>query len=257
MNGAERALIPPERAAGRKVLRTENVCVNFDGLRALDDVDLALPQGEILGLIGPNGAGKTTLVNVISGFQRATQGSVSIGSSELSALPPHRIARAGVARSFQGGRPFRELTAAESVEVAALGVGRSRLEAKAVATDLLERLGLAHWAHERAGSLSFGDERKLGVVRALATDPAFLLLDEPAAGLNEREADELVSAVRKIRDDFSCGVLLIEHDMRVVMGLCDRVQVLDHGRTISTGTPDEVRQDSLVIEAYLGTTATR
>ena len=257
MTGAEGALIPPEGAAGRKVLRTENVCVNFEGLRALDGVDLVLQQGEILGLIGPNGAGKTTLVNVISGFQRAVQGSVSIGSTELSALPPHRIARAGVARSFQGGRPFRELTAAESVEVAALGVGRSRSDAKAVATDLLARLSLADRAHERAGSLSFGDERKLGVVRALATDPAFLLLDEPAAGLNEHEADELVSAVRKIRDDFSCGVLLIEHDMRVVMGLCERVQVLDHGRTISTGTPDEVRQDSLVIEAYLGTTATR
>jgi branched-chain amino acid transport system ATP-binding protein len=204
-------------------------------------------------LIGPNGAGKTTMVNVITGFQRPTAGTVLLGEVTVTSLRPHQVARAGVARSFQGGRPFAEFTAAESIEVAGLGVGHSRSKARARASELLERIGLAHRAHERAGSLPFGEERKLGVVRALATDPKFLLLDEPAAGLNEREADELMVAIRGIRDDFGCGVLVIEHDMRVVMGLCERIHVLDYGRTISVGTPDVVRRDASVIAAYLGT----
>lgn len=248
--------MPEDLRSGDRDLVVEGVSVHFDGLRALDGIDLELPQGEILGLIGPNGAGKTTLVNVVSGFQRPTDGTVRIGVTVLTRLPAHKIARTGVARSFQGGRPFPELTVGESVEAAALGAGRRRRrEARRMVGDLLRRVQLEHREHERAGSLPFGEERKLGVVRALAAQPTFLLLDEPAAGLNEREADELVLAVRAIRDDFGCGVLLIEHDMRVVMGLCERIQVLDYGKTIANGPPDRVRRDPLVIEAYLGTAA--
>ncbi len=248
--------MPEDLATRRRELVIEGVSVHFDGLRALDGIDLELPQGEILGLIGPNGAGKTTLVNVVSGFQRPTSGTVRIGATTLTRLPAHKVARAGVARSFQGGRPFPQLTVGESVEAAALGAGRRRRrEARQLASDLLRRVQLEHREHERAGSLPFGEERKLGVARALAAQPTFLMLDEPAAGLNEREADELVLAVRGIRDDFGCGVLLIEHDMRVVMGLCERIQVLDYGKTIAKGTPDSIRRNPLVIEAYLGSSA--
>jgi branched-chain amino acid transport system ATP-binding protein len=233
-------------------LCTVGITVEFEGVRALDAVDLELAPGEILGLIGPNGAGKTTLVNVMTGFQPPTLGSVRLGSVDLTRLAPHRLVRAGVARSFQGGRPFSGLTVFESIEVAALGSGKPRTEARELARSLLDRIGLAEKAGARAASLPYGDQRRVGVVRALATGPAFLLLDEPAAGLNEAEADELVTAIRRIRDDFACGVLLIEHDMRVVMGLCERIHALDHGQTIAVGSPAEIRRDARVIEAYLG-----
>jgi branched-chain amino acid transport system ATP-binding protein len=236
-------------------LRTEQVTVQFEGLKALDQVDLELSRGEILGLIGPNGAGKTTLVNVISGFQRPTAGLVFKADLEISTMPPHRVARHGIARSFQGSRPFPELTVDENVRVAALGTGRSSHEAKELAESLLSRIGLTERAGHQAGSLPYGDQRKVGVARALATGPEFMLLDEPAAGLNESEADELARAIREIRDDFGCGVLVIEHDMRFVMGLCERIHVLDYGKTIGMGSPEEIRRNPQVIEAYLGTSA--
>jgi ABC-type branched-subunit amino acid transport system ATPase component len=244
-----------ERQADAESLRTQAVAVDFEGLRALDKVDLEFSRGEILGLIGPNGAGKTTLVNVVSGYQRPTTGSVHMGSLEITGLAPHKVTRHGVARSFQAGRPFPALTVAESVEVAALGSGCSRAQAREVTNSLMTMVGLASRRDEPSATLPYGDQRKLGVIRALATDPAFLLLDEPAAGLSEREADDLVVAIRLMRDDFGCGVLLIEHDMRVVMDLCERIQVLDYGRTISLGTPERVREDPKVIEAYLGASA--
>ena len=214
---------------------------------------MQLRSGEILGLIGPNGAGKTTLVNALTGFQKPTEGRVFLDDVDITGWAPHRIGRRGLGRTFQGVRIFRELTAFENVELGALGVGASRTEARTRASALLERMHLADRADRKAGTLPYGDERRIGLLRVLAMLPAFLMLDEPAAGMNEAESDDLMAAVAEIRDEFGCGVLVIEHDMRVIMGLCERIQVLDYGKTISVGTPTEVQRDPAVITAYLGT----
>ena len=214
---------------------------------------MQLRSGEILGLIGPNGAGKTTLVNALTGFQKPTEGRVFLDDVDITGWAPHRIGRRGLGRTFQGVRIFRELTAFENVELGALGVGASRKEARTRASELLERMHLADRADRKAGTLPYGDERRIGLLRVLAMLPAFLMLDEPAAGMNEAESDDLMAAVAEIRDEFGCGVLVIEHDMRVIMGLCERIQVLDYGKTISVGTPTEVQRDPAVITAYLGT----
>jgi branched-chain amino acid transport system ATP-binding protein len=226
--------------------------VHFEGLAALDDVDLTLDRGEILGLIGPNGAGKTTLVNVLSGFQRPSRGTVGLDRRFVTKLPPDRRAARGIARTFQSVRIFGGLSALENVESGAVGVGLGRRAARKLAWELLDFVDLAEVAHRRASELPHGHERRLGVLRALATRPSFLLLDEPAAGLDESESDELVIAIGRIRDHFECGVLVIEHDMRLIMGVCERIQVLDYGKVISVGTPEEVRRDESVITAYLG-----
>jgi branched-chain amino acid transport system ATP-binding protein len=222
-------------------------------VKAVDGVDVQLRSGEILGLIGPNGAGKTTLVNALTGFQKPTEGRVFLDDVDITGWAPHRIGRRGLGRTFQGVRIFRELTAFENVELGALGVGASRKEARTRASELLERMHLADRADRKAGTLPYGDERRIGLLRVLAMLPAFLMLDEPAAGMNEAESDDLMAAVAEIRDEFGCGVLVIEHDMRVIMGLCERIQVLDYGKTISVGTPTEVQRDPAVITAYLGT----
>jgi ABC-type branched-subunit amino acid transport system ATPase component len=233
-------------------VRAEAIRVHFVGVKAVDGVDLQLRSGEILGLIGPNGAGKTTLVNALTGFQKPTEGHVFLDDVEITGWRPHKIGRRGIGRTFQGVRVFRELTAFENVELGALGVGTSRKEARMRATELLERMHLTDRADRKAGTLPYGDERRIGLLRVLAMLPAFLMLDEPAAGMNEAESDDLMSAVADIRDEFGCGVLVIEHDMRVIMGLCERIQVLDYGKTISIGTPSEVQGDPAVITAYLG-----
>jgi ABC-type branched-subunit amino acid transport system ATPase component len=222
-------------------------------VKAVDGVGVQLRSGEILGLIGPNGAGKTTLVNALTGFQKPTEGRVFLDDVDITGWAPHRIGRRGLGRTFQGVRIFRELTAFENVELGALGVGASRKEARTRASELLERMHLADRADRKAGTLPYGDERRIGLLRVLAMLPAFLMLDEPAAGMNEAESDDLMAAVAEIRDEFGCGVLVIEHDMRVIMGLCERIQVLDYGKTISVGTPTEVQRDPAVITAYLGT----
>ena len=234
-------------------VRAENVKVHFAGVKAVDGVDLVLRRGEILGLIGPNGAGKTTLVNALTGFQELTGGRVFIDELEITGWPPHRLGRMGLVRTFQGVRVFGELTAFENVELGALGVGASRKDARKRAWELLERMQLSDRAEQRAASMSYGDERRLGLLRVLATMPNFLMLDEPAAGMNEAESDELMAAIAEIRNEFGFGVLVIEHDMRVIMGLCERIQVLDYGKTISIGSPDEVQRDPAVVTAYLGT----
>jgi branched-chain amino acid transport system ATP-binding protein len=224
-------------------------------VKALDGVTLELHRHEVVGLIGPNGAGKSTLVNVMSGFDVPTSGRVSLGEDDVTGWSPHRRGRAGIARTFQHSRSFRGLTVRENVEVAALGVGGGPRVARRRADELLELLALAPYGGALAGTLAHGDERRLGVARALATEPAFVLLDEPAAGLPEAEVPEFAAVVRAVRDDHDAGVLLIDHNMALVMEVCDRIQVLDQGRTLAEGTPAEIRRNLDVASAYLGESA--
>jgi branched-chain amino acid transport system ATP-binding protein len=241
-----------EAAAGVELLEARGLKVHFGGVHAVDGVDLVLKQDEILGLIGPNGAGKTTLVNALSGFQKPTAGTVRMNGTDVTGWSPHRLARRGLTRTFQSVRLFPGLTVLENVELGGVGVGMRRASARKWARELLERLNLADKAHLYGTGLPHGLERRLGIVRALAAKPTFLMLDEPAAGLNEQESDELVGSLTLIRDDFSCALAVIEHDMRLIMRLCERIQVLDYGKTISIGTPAQVRSDPAVLTAYLG-----
>jgi ABC-type branched-subunit amino acid transport system ATPase component/ABC-type branched-subunit amino acid transport system permease subunit len=234
-------------------LRAEGIILAFSGLQVLRGVELELAPGEALGLIGPNGAGKTTLVNVLSGFQAPNSGSVSLDGTCVTGWSPARLARAGLGRTFQAALPFAGLTVIESVAVGAMGVGIGRRRAVSVAAEVLERLGLSEQAQSPAGLRPPGDQRLLGIARALATGPRYLLLDEPAAGLNDEERRDLVAILRGVIRDFGCAILLIEHDMNVVMDLCSRVQVLDDGKTVLVGTPEEVQAHPAVVEAYLGT----
>ena len=240
-----------ERGPG-ETLRASSVSRSFEGVRALKDVTLELHRHEVVGLIGPNGAGKSTLVNVLSGFDFPTTGTVQLAGRRVTGWSAHRRARAGLARTFQHSRSFRDLTVRENVEVAALGVRAGPREARRRADDLLGLLGLAALADAPAGTLAHGDERRLGVARALATEPAFVLMDEPAAGLPEAEMPEFAAVVRSVRDDHSAGVLLIDHNMALVMEVCDRIQVLDQGETLAEGSPAEIRRNLDVAAAYLG-----
>ncbi len=233
-------------------LSAQGVTVRFGGLIAIDDVSIRLERGEILGLIGPNGAGKTTLINVLSGFQRPLVGTIVVGERDCTGLPRHGFARAGVVRTFQAVRLFRGLTVSENVEIGYVAQGLGRGEARQRALDILGELRLNAQAHRPAAGLSYGEERRLGLARALAVNPRFLLLDEPAAGLAAAEADELRKLIIDIRARYGCGVLVIEHNMALVMNLCERIQVLDSGRTIAAGTPAEIRADERVRRAYLG-----
>jgi branched-chain amino acid transport system ATP-binding protein len=243
-----------ERRPG-EALRASAVSRSFEGVRALVDVTLELHRHEVVGLIGPNGAGKSTLVNVLTGFDYPSAGTVELGGHDITGWRSHRRARAGLARTFQHSRSFRGLSVRENVEVAALGVGTRRREARRRAGELLELLGLEASADEYAGTLAHGDERRLGVARALATEPAFVLMDEPAAGLPEPEVPEFAAVVRSVRDDHDAGVLLIDHNMALVMSVCDRIHVLDQGRTLAQGAPSEIRGNLDVTAAYLGETA--
>jgi branched-chain amino acid transport system ATP-binding protein len=242
-------------SSGIETLTVSGLHVHFEGVKAVDGIDLVLRRGEILGLIGPNGAGKTTLVNAISGFEEADAGSVRLAGTDVTGWSPRRLARAGLVRTFQNVRLFSGLSAFENVEVGGLGVGLSRRAARASATELLKRLGLAEWRDTPAGALPYGQERRLGIARALSARPRFVLLDEPAAGLNEAESDALMGSLKALPGQLDTGVMIIEHDMRLILRLCDRVQVLDHGKTISLGTPEQIRNDPVVLAAYLGTSA--
>jgi branched-chain amino acid transport system ATP-binding protein len=252
MEAAGEAGVEDAATNGADRLEARGLAVHFGGVRAVDGVDLVLRKGEILGLIGPNGAGKTTLVNALSGFQKPTAGSVFLNGTDVTGWNPERLARRGLTRTFQSVRLFPGLTVLENVELGGVGVGMRRPAARKWARELLERLELGDKASAWGTGLPHGLERRLGIVRALAAKPAFLLLDEPAAGLNEQESDDLVASLTLIRDDFECALVVIEHDMRVIMRLSERIQVLDYGKTISIGTPAQVRRDPAVLAAYLG-----
>jgi ABC-type branched-subunit amino acid transport system ATPase component len=237
------------------VLSVQNVTKEFVGLKALENVSLTLRQGEILGLIGPNGSGKTTLINVVTGLLPLTSGKIFINSHDLSKATPYKIARSGISRTFQTIRLFKQLTVRENIEVAAMSVGFSRAKARQRAAQVIEEFGLEAWVYHLAGMLPYGRERRVEIARALAMQPKFLMLDEPAAGLNEEESDELLQILSAIPGSKALGMLIVEHDMRLIMRLCDRLHVLSYGKTIGEGTPEEVRQIPGVIEAYLGSTA--
>jgi branched-chain amino acid transport system ATP-binding protein len=243
---------PSHGQNGSHALVVEGVSKNFAGLQALRDVSLKLEQGEILGLIGPNGSGKTTLINVITGLLPSSAGRITAGGVEITNLPPFEIAKTGVSRTFQTIRLFRELTVLENIEVAAVSVGYLRRQARQRAEAALEEMGALQWADYRAGELPYGHERRVEVARALAMSPKFLLLDEPAAGLNEEESDELLKILAPIPAEKNLGMLIVEHDMRLIMRLCHRLHVLSYGKTIGEGTPEQIRKIPAVVGAYLG-----
>jgi branched-chain amino acid transport system ATP-binding protein len=227
---------------------------SFAGVEALREVSLELSPGEVVGLIGPNGAGKSTLVNVLSGFDRPSRGRILLEERDVTRWSAHRRGRHGLARTFQHSHAFRGLSVRENVEVSALGVGVSGRHAAHRADELLQLLGLAEYADRPASDLSHGDERRLGVARALATDPRYVLLDEPAAGLSEAEIPRFATAVNMVRER-GTGVLLVDHNVALVLEVCERIHVLDQGATLAEGTPDEIRADLGVAAAYLGESA--
>lgn len=233
-------------------LRTTNVCVYFEGVRAVDEVNLVAPRGRITGLIGPNGAGKSTLFNAVSGFVPLTAGRVLIGEHDVTGWAATRVAQFGLVRTFQDTRIFKRLTVLENVELGAMGSGLHGAKARQAATSALELLGVGHLSNELAANVSHGDERRAGIARAVATEPDFLLLDEPAAGLDDDETSALSENIVAIRDELGCGVLLVEHDMSVIFSICEGIHVMDSGRTIAVGSPEQIRTNPAVIEAYFG-----
>lgn len=235
-----------------QTLETRNVHVAFGGIHALTGVDLVIRPGIVQGLIGPNGAGKTTLVNVLSGFQKPTRGHVVLKGEDVSNAGPQKLARAGVGRSFQAARLFQDMTVAQNLMTAAIGTGLTKAQAQARSEEVLEWMGLGHIDQTLGGALSYGDERRISIARALALNPDFLLLDEPASGMNDEESQTLMKIIRDIPNHYKCGVLLIEHNMKVIMGVCEYVYVLDGGRNLADGTPQEVQDNPDVRRAYLG-----
>ncbi|MBF5041771.1 ABC transporter ATP-binding protein [Aggregicoccus sp. 17bor-14] len=275
-------------AAGPALLEADQASIQFGGLKALSNFSLAVRSGDLQGLIGPNGAGKTTAFNVLTGVYRPTSGEVRVVGQRVNGRQPHQINHLGLARTFQNIRLFKSLSALDNVKVAcrsdvASGAVHGDLSMKARmgaaltnyrdwwramlltpgfqaeerriterAERLLEVMGLAHRRDEEAKNLPYGEQRRLEIARALGTGPKVLLLDEPAAGMNTREKADLMVLIRKLRDDFKLGILVIEHDMKLVMGICEHITVLDHGEIIARGAPQAVRSDRKVIEAYLG-----
>lgn len=251
------------------LLQANDICKVFGGLKALNQVSLSIPQGGIYGLIGPNGAGKTTMFNVITGLYIAESGSLSFAGKPIERVIPHEMVKIGIARTFQNIRLFGHMTAQENVMVArhtrlkagvfgaifrTAAVRAEERHCRETAKQLLDYVGIAHQAGRVAKELCYGDQRRLEIARALATEPRLLALDEPAAGMNPTEREALKALLLKIRND-GVTVLLIEHDVKLVLGICDRLAVLNFGEKIVEGTPDEVRLNPAVISAYLGTHA--
>ena len=233
------------------MLQISKVGVTFGGLRALSGIDLSVSEGEIVGLLGPNGAGKTTLLNVISGYTPPTTGSVSLDQRSINALRPEARAREGISRTFQAVRLFGALSVQENIEVAALSRLR-RVDARAEANALMKRFGLEELAQRAGASLAYAQERLVGIARALALKPRFLLLDEPAAGMTEAEIAVLADMLIAIRKDFGCALILVEHNMSLVRATCERLHVLAEGRTLVVGTWEQVLADADFRSAYLG-----
>ncbi|MFC7127865.1 ABC transporter ATP-binding protein [Haloferax chudinovii] len=236
---------------GERILSVEGVGKRFSGLQALDDVDMTVNRGEIIGLIGPNGAGKTTLFNCISGAFPPTSGTVRLDGEVISGLPAHKIARAGLARTFQITRPLEELTVVENAMVGAHIHTRRRSEAREIAMETLEFVGLADKAEAEAGELTVGAQKRLELARAVSTRPEILLLDEIMAGLTPSESNQMLDLFRQLRER-GTSLLIIEHDMKAIMNISDYVKVLDQGKGIAFGAPETVVEDDRVIEAYIG-----
>jgi branched-chain amino acid transport system ATP-binding protein len=249
------------------LLHTEHLDMRFGGLSALEDLNLAVPEGGLYGLIGPNGAGKTTVFNLISGFLQPTGGRIVLDGADVTGEAPHRLTDRGIARTFQNIRLFDELSVLDNVLVgfhcrshatwgeAVLRLPRYRreeLDRRSQGLALLKEVGLAEAADQLAGKLPYGHQRRLEIARALATGPRCLLLDEPAAGLNPQETIDLILFIRGIRDRYNLTILVIEHNLRLVMGLCQHLTVLNHGLTIAAGPPADIRKHPEVIRAYLG-----
>ena len=233
-------------------LRATDVARAFKGVQALQGVTLELEPHEVVGLIGPNGAGKTTLINLITGFDVPSSGSIELDGHDLTSWSPERRARAGLARTFQQGRVFTELSVRENVELGALGVGAAAGEARARADELLVMMDLVEHARLPAGTLPHGEQRKIAVARALASRPRYVLMDEPAAGLAEHDIASFAAIIRSVRDGYDAGALIVDHNMALIMEVSDRIEVLDQGRTLARGTPAEIRRNIDVAAAYLG-----
>jgi branched-chain amino acid transport system ATP-binding protein len=236
-------------------LAAADVSVSFDGLTALSNVTLAISRGRVTGLIGPNGAGKTTLVNILTGFQMPGAGRVTLDGRDIAGMKPHLVRRMGIARTFQSGRLFGELTVHDNLEVAGVGLGLTRREAGAKAAEMLAWIGISGLSERMAAGLPYTDERRVAIGRALMLSPKFLLLDEPAAGMSAEESGDLATLIRRIVAEHGCGVLLIEHNIGLVLTLCEQIYVLDSGQVIESGAPEVIKASEVVRHAYMGTQA--